>query len=117
MIPEYKEGYLNYVFQTDKEDIQKRRIKNLAKNFRRLEGNPYFYVMPMSQHSALDIIENWKFQKPFNLYNVADNLKLEEQIKNEDQREGKYFQVIRNGALFGWTSLEKIRIMSKLNYK
>ena len=36
MIPPYQSGYANYVFQTDKPDIQARRIKNLDKNFRRL---------------------------------------------------------------------------------
>ncbi len=52
MIQAYQLGYVDYVYQTDKVDVQNRRIKNLIKSFRRMD---YFYVMPLSQDLALEI--------------------------------------------------------------
>lgn len=37
MIPSYQLGYADYVYQTDDVATQNRRIKNLAKNFRKMD--------------------------------------------------------------------------------
>ena len=103
MIPPYKTGYANYVFQTDKPDIQVRRIKNLDKNFRRLLMEPYFWIQPMSQDSA-DQIAAWTYPAPYDFYDmVADEEDLA-QLLSESTRENTYFEVIRNGALFGFAT-------------
>ena len=103
MIPPYKTGYANYVFQTDKPDIQARRIKNLDKNFRRLLTEPYFWIQPMSQDSA-DQIAAWTYPAPYDFYDmVADEEDLA-QLLSESTRENTYFEVIRNGALFGFAT-------------
>ena len=103
MIPPYKTGYANYVFQTDKPDIQARRIKNLDKNFRRLLTEPYFWIQPMSQDSA-DQIAAWTYPAPYDFYDmVADEEDLSE-LLSQSSRENTYFEVIRNGALFGFAT-------------
>ena len=103
MIPPYKTGYANYVFQTDKPDIQARRIKNLDKNFRRLLTEPYFWNQPMSQDSA-EQIAAWTYPAPYDFYDmVADEEDLA-QLLSESTRENTYFEVIRNGALFGFAT-------------
>ena len=101
MIPPYQSGYANYVFQTDKPDIQARRIKNLDKNFRRLLSQPYFYIQVMSQHSAEEIA-SWQYPAPYDFYNMeADQEELAE-LLSATSRENTYYEVIRNGALFGF---------------
>lgn len=103
MIPPYKTGYADYVFQTDKPDIQARRIKNLDKNFRRLLTEPYFWIQPMSQDSA-EQIAAWTYPAPYDFYDmVADEEDLA-QLLSESTRENTYFEVIRNGALFGFAT-------------
>ena len=103
MIPPYKTGYADYVFQTDKPDIQARRIKNLDKNFRRLLTEPYFWIQPMSQDSA-EQIASWHYPAPYDFYDmVADEEDLA-QLLSESTRENTYFEVIRNGALFGFAT-------------
>ena len=103
MIPPYKTGYADYVFQTDKPDIQARRIKNLDKNFRRLLTEPYFWIQPMSQDSA-DQIAAWTYPAPYDFYDmVADEEDLSE-LLSQSSRENTYFEVIRNGALFGFAT-------------
>ena len=105
MIPPYKTGYANYVFQTDKPDIQARRIKNLDKNFRRLLTEPYFWIQPMSQDSA-EQIAAWTYPAPYDFYDmVADEEDLTE-LLSPSSRENTYFEVIRNGALFGFASFQ-----------
>ncbi|CQR24638.1 acetyltransferase GNAT Family protein [Streptococcus varani] len=101
MIPDYITGYVDYVFQTDKPDIQARRIKNLDKNFRRLLTEPYFWIQPMSQHSA-EVIANWHYPAPCDFYDMQADPEDFEKLLSETARENTYFEVIRNGALFGF---------------
>ena len=103
MIPPYKTGYANYVFQTDKPDIQARRIKNLDKNFRRLLTEPYFWIQPMSQDSA-DQIAAWTYPAPYDFYDMEADEEDLAQLLSESTRENTYFEVIRNGALFGFAT-------------
>lgn len=103
MIPDYIIGYVNYVFQTDKPDIQARRIKNLDKNFRRLLTEPYFWIQPMSQHSA-EVIANWHYPAPYDFYDMQADPEDLEELLSETARENTYFEVIRNGSLFGFAT-------------
>lgn len=95
MIPRYQQGYLDYVYQTEKVEIQARRIKNLVKNFRKMD---YTYVMPMPQDLALEIAQDWLF--PAEL--VVSLEEMKDQLLSPAAREGKYFVVIWNGALLGY---------------
>lgn len=100
MIPAYKSGYADYVFQTEIIDRQNRRIKNLDKNFRRLLTEPYFWIQAMSQESAEDIIA-WDYSALSVFGTEQENLGA---ILSEEARVNKYFEVIRNGALFGFAA-------------
>ena len=103
MIAPYKTGYADYVFQTEKIATQARRIKNLDKNFRRLLTEPYFWIQPMSQDSA-DQIASWTYPAPYDFYDmVADEEDLKE-LLSPSSRDNTYFEVIRNGALFGFAT-------------
>lgn len=52
MIPSYREGYANYVFQTDKPDIQRRRLKNLEKIFKTSLDKPNYWTSPLTEEVA-----------------------------------------------------------------
>lgn len=107
MIPEFQEGYLSYVFQTEKKDIQKRRIKNINKSFHRLLKEPSFYLMPLSQDSAQQIANDWHYQPPFDFYDMTADCEDYEEILSADKRGHHYFQVLRNGVLFGFAAFFK----------
>lgn len=102
MILAYQRGYADYVYKTDKADVQQRRIKNLAKSFRRMD---YFYIMPLDQELAV-AIATWQYEAPYDFYDArADEEDLAE-LLSQEAREGRYFAVIRNGALMGYFCLE-----------
>lgn len=98
MIPSYQQGYMDYVYQTDKVDIQARRIKNLIKNFRIMD---YTYVMPMPQDLALEIASDWIYPS----YLEIDLQDVNREILSADARENRYFVVIWNGAMMGYFRL------------
>lgn len=101
MIPAYISGYVDYVFQTDKPDVQARRIKNLDKNFRRLLIEPYFWIQPMSQESAEEIAK-WCYPAPYDFYDMAADEEDLTELLSATSRKNTYYEVIRNGALFGF---------------
>lgn len=106
-IPAYKEGYVNYVYQTDKPDVQARRIKQMDKIFRRYLAEPYFYIQPLSQADAEEIADKWKYQAPYDFYDMTADPEDYAELIDEKARAGRYFQVIRNGVFFGFCVLEK----------
>lgn len=104
MIQAYQLGYVDYVYQTDKVDVQNRRIKNLIKSFRRMD---YFYVMPLSQDLALEIATQWRYDVPYDFYNAAADPEDYAELVSAEARADRYFAVIRNGALMGYFCFEK----------
>ncbi len=103
MIQAYQNGYVDYVYQTDKVDVQNRRIKNLVKSFRNMD---YFYVMPLTQDLALEIAHDWKYEPPYDFYDATADPKDYAELISPEQRGDRYFAVIRNGALMGYFCLE-----------
>lgn len=106
-IAAFKEGYVAYVYQTDKPDVQARRIKQMNKNFQRYIANPYYYLMPLGQAEAEEIADNWKYQAPYDFYDMTADPEDYAELLDESARLGRYFQVLQNGALFGFCALEK----------
>ncbi|HEQ9329213.1 TPA: hypothetical protein VIN20_000562 [Streptococcus pyogenes] len=102
MIPEFQEGYASYVYQTPKQDIQKRRIKQLTKNFERLLDTPSFYVMPVTRKTAEQLLAD-KGLAYHLLSTVAANQVFAAAV-NEDQT---LFQVLRNGARVAFVILQE----------
>ncbi|MGG6798566.1 UNVERIFIED_CONTAM: hypothetical protein KB570_00050 [Streptococcus canis] len=102
MIPEYQEGYASYVYQTPKEDTQKRRIKQLSKNFGRLRDTPSFYVMPMVREIAEQLLAD-RGETYHPLSTVAANQVLAAAVNNHKT----IFQVLRNGSRVAFVILQK----------
>ncbi|MFC3928134.1 N-acetyltransferase family protein [Streptococcus caprae] len=105
MIPEYQSGYADYVYQTDKPEIQSRRIKNLNKSFLRLLTEPYFYIQPLFQ-AAAEEVASWSYPAPYDFYDMAHDAEDMAELLSEENREGRYFQVIHNGAFHGFVNFE-----------
>ncbi|MFI3634279.1 GNAT family N-acetyltransferase [Streptococcus parauberis] len=106
IIPEYQNGYIDYIYQSDKADIQKRRLKYISKLFQIWQDNPWFYIMPMTQESAEIIAKDWLYPAPYDFYNLAADPEDYAEMIDPKLRQNSYFQVIRNGILFGFASFE-----------
>lgn len=104
MIPSYQLGYTDYVYQTDNVDTQNRRIKNLVKNFRKMD---YFYVMPLPQDLALEIASQWRYEPPYDFYNASADAKDYAELISPEARGERFFAVIRNGALMGYFCIDQ----------
>ncbi|HEL0021387.1 TPA: GNAT family N-acetyltransferase [Streptococcus equi subsp. zooepidemicus] len=104
MVPEYQEGYANYVYQTDQPAVQRRRIKHMNKTFHRLLSEPSFYLMPMTQHSAKIIAHDWTCSLSYEYYSMTADSWDYQALLSPQVRGDHYFQVLRNGVLFGFAS-------------
>ncbi|EQB23424.1 acetyltransferase GNAT Family protein [Streptococcus equi subsp. zooepidemicus SzS31A1] len=104
MVPEYQEGYANYVYQTDQPAVQRRRIKHMNKTFHRLLSEPSFYLMPMTQHSAEIIAHDWIYSPAYECYSMTADSWDYQALLSPQARGDHYFQVLRNGVLFGFAS-------------
>ncbi|AWX96531.1 GNAT family N-acetyltransferase [Streptococcus suis] len=104
MIPSYQLGYVDYVYQTDSYTTQNRRIKNLAKNFRRMD---YFYIMPLPQDLALEIANQWRYQPPLDAYTISANPETYAEMISPEARGDRFFAVIRNAALMGYFCIDQ----------
>ncbi|HEL1011282.1 TPA: GNAT family N-acetyltransferase [Streptococcus equi subsp. ruminatorum] len=104
MVPEYQEGYANYVYQTDQPAVQRRRIKHMNKTFHRLLSEPSFYLMPMTQHSAKIIAHDWTCSLSYECYSMTADSWDYQALLSPQARGDHYFQVLRNGVLFGFAS-------------
>lgn len=103
MIPAYQLGYVDYVYQTDKVDVQQRRIKNLAKTFRCMD---YYSVMPLTQDLALEIANQWMYEPPYDFYNAVADPEDYAELISPEARGDRYFAVIRNAGLLGYFTYE-----------
>lgn len=106
IIPEYQKGYLNYIYQSDNCSVQKRRLKYMSKLFLLWQKKPWFYIMPMTQESAEIIAKDWLYPAPYDFYNLAADPEDYAEMIDPKLRQNSYFQVIRNGILFGFASFE-----------
>ncbi|HFI0256644.1 TPA: N-acetyltransferase [Streptococcus suis] len=104
MISSYQLGYVDYVYQTDNHATQNRRIKNLAKNFRKMD---YFYIMPLPQDLALEIANQWHYQPPLDVYNFSVDSAAYAELISSEARGERYFAVIRNAALMGYFCIDQ----------
>lgn len=102
MIPEFQEGYASYVYQTQKEDTQNRRIKQLTKSFARLLDTPSFYVMPLSVQVGKQLLRNEEITC-HSLSSVEAIQAFEAAV--EDEKE--VLQLLRNGSRLALLVLEE----------
>lgn len=104
MISSYQLGYVDYVYQTDSYATQNRRIKNLSKNFRRMN---YFHIMPLPQDLALEIANQWRYQAPLDAYTISANPDTYAEMVSPEARGDRFFAVIRNAALMGYFCMDQ----------
>lgn len=102
MIPEFQEGYVSYVYQTQKEDTQNRRIKQLTKSFARLLDTPSFYVMPLSAQVVRQLLRDEEIAC-HSLSSVGAIQAFEAAV--EDEKE--VLQLLRNGSRLALLVLEE----------
>lgn len=107
IIPEYQKGYIDYIYQSDDYAVQQRRLKYMSKLFQVWQKKPWFYLMPMTQHSAEIIANDWHYPEPYDFYDLAADPEDYAEMMNPELRQNSYFQVIRNGILFGFASFEE----------
>lgn len=107
IIPEYQKGYLNYIYQSDNCSVQKRRLKYMSKLFLLWQKKPWFYIMPMTQESAEIIAKDWLYPASYDFYNLAADPEDYAEMIDPKLRQNSYFQVIRNGILFGFASFDQ----------
>ncbi|CAM4277762.1 GNAT family acetyltransferase [Streptococcus penaeicida] len=107
IIPEYQKGYVDYIYQSDICSVQKRRLKYMSKLFQVWQKKPWYYIMPLTQHSAEIIAKDWQYPAPYDFYDLAADPEDYAEIMDPELRQNSYFQVIRNGILFGFASFEK----------
>lgn len=100
MIAAYQIGYADYVYQARDAAVQERRIKNMAKNFRKMD---YYYLMPLSQDLAVEIATEWQYEPPYHIYDKVEDATF----LSEEARGDHYFAVIRNGVLLGYVGVER----------
>lgn len=104
MISSYQLGYVDYVYQTDSYATQNRRIKNLSKNFRRMN---YFHIMPLPQDLALEIANQWRYQPPLDAYTISVKPETYAEMISPEARGNRFFAVIRNAALMGYFCMDQ----------
>ncbi|MGT2802002.1 GNAT family N-acetyltransferase [Streptococcus henryi] len=104
MLPEYQQSYADYVYSADKEITINKRIKNLEKSFGKLLTEVYYYLTPMTQTTAEEIANTWKYQPPYDFYDMTADPEDYAELISSQARGHHYFQVIRNGALVGFAS-------------
>ncbi|WEM59026.1 GNAT family protein [Streptococcus parauberis] len=78
----------------------------MSKLFLLWQKKPWFYIMPMTQESAEIIAKDWLYPAPYDFYNLAADPEDYAEMIDPKLRQNSYFQVIRNGILFGFASFE-----------
>lgn len=106
IIPEYKKGYLDYIYQSEDYSVQARRLKYISKLFQAWQKKPWFYLMPLTQHSAEVIAHEWHYPQPYDFYDLAADPDDFGELLSPELRQNSYFQVIRNGILFGFACFD-----------
>lgn len=103
MMPDYQISYAEYVYKDVHQDITiLKRRKNLEKSFRKLMVEDYYFVAPMSDFSATEISSLWHYPSPYSKYDVSSQIETYEEMSSKRKRYNTYFQVVRNGELFGY---------------
>ncbi len=104
MLPEFQQSYADYVYSAEKEITIFKRKKHLEKSFRKLLTEVYFYLTPMSQRTAEEIANDWKYEPPYDFYDMTADPEDYAEILSPEARGDNYFQVVRNGQLVGFAT-------------
>ena len=64
-------------------------------------------IEPLSQQHALEIANDWHYEVPYDFYDMKNDLEDYEEIVSPEARGDRYYQVLREGELYGFFCLEQ----------
>ena len=64
-------------------------------------------IEQLSQQHALEIANTWHYEVPYDFYDMKNDLEDYEEIISPEARGGRYYQVMREGKLYGFFCLEQ----------
>lgn len=103
MMEKYQLSYAEYVFKDVYKDITiLKRRKNIEKYFRKMMIENHYSISPMGNDTAAEIANCWHYPSPYEQYDISANQERYENIYSLSKRYNSYFQIIRNGELFGY---------------
>ena len=64
-------------------------------------------IEQLSQQHALEIAKDWHYEAPYDFYDMKNDLEDYEEMVSPEAREDRYYQVLREGELYGCFCLEQ----------
>ena len=64
-------------------------------------------IEPLSQQHALEIANAWHYEAPYDFYDMKNDLEDYEEMVSPEARGDRYYQVLREGELYGFFCLEQ----------
>lgn len=64
-------------------------------------------IEQLSQQHALEIAKDWHYEAPYDFYDMKNDLEDYEEIISPEARGDRYYQVMREGKLYGFFCLEQ----------
>ena len=64
-------------------------------------------IEPLTQQHALEIANTWHYEAPYDFYDMKNDLEDYEEIISLEARGDRYYQVLREGELYGFFCLEQ----------
>ena len=64
-------------------------------------------IEPLSQQHALEIANDWHYEASYDFYDMKNDLEDYEEIVSPEARGDRYYQVMREGKLYGFFCLEQ----------
>ena len=61
----------------------------------------------LTQQHALEIANDWHYEAPYDFYDMKNDLEDYEEIVSQEARRDRYYQVLREGELYGFFCLEQ----------
>ena len=63
-------------------------------------------IEPLSQSHALEIANDWHYEAPYDFYDMKNDPEDYEEIISPEARCNRYYQVLREGKLYGFFCIE-----------
>ena len=64
-------------------------------------------IEPLTQQHALEIANHWHYEAPYDFYDMKNDLEDYEEIISLEARGDRYYQVMREGKLYGFFCLDQ----------
>ncbi|MGT2846437.1 GNAT family N-acetyltransferase [Streptococcus massiliensis] len=65
-------------------------------------------IQPLSQRHALEIANDWHYEGIYAFYNMEADPEDYAELISEEARGNRYYQVLRDGSLYGFFYLEEV---------